>query len=194
MSIELKHATLEHEAEIFRILAETLGTDYLPSTKEMMYDKDVIALVATFEERIAGFIFGKKIVENGIFQHFPLLRKEGLPIGVNLVGVVDPVGVDATFQRKGIGSALIRGIEDELKGDVDCLVVPAWRYLNNDGSEHINIGKTLENAGFKRHSIVEKYWQHECDNLKSFCPVGPHPKFGCQCSVVFYIKNYDNCV
>jgi GNAT superfamily N-acetyltransferase len=184
-------ASEEHIKDIRKILDLTLGEDYVSSVEDILAVKGMMAFVSRANDQTTGFIFGKKIeTSDELIKFYPTLKHQWPFLSEGPWGIIDPVGVHPSFQKRGIGGALIERIKQELNSaGVKEFISPAWGYQRDDNTGlQINIGKALEAAGFYQHSMVPNFWKDECDLLQSFCPMRTG-NCECKCRVIFYIKN-----
>lgn len=104
-------ASKEHTEDIRKILDLTLGEDYVSSVEEILSSKGMLAFLFKSDDQVAGFIFGKKVeTYKELIEIFPPLKHQSPFLSTGPWGIIDPVGVHPTFQKRGIGGMLIERI------------------------------------------------------------------------------------
>lgn len=178
----------DYNDSILEISNKTLGVGYI-DINDIRSKENVFTVVAfdVHTKKILGFILGKVVSRQDLFLEFPELKfEEELLENINLFGIVDPIGVDPSFQRKGIGKKLIGKMVEILEfKNVDRLISPAWFYYKDSGETHVNVGNALESSGFHRLCQKQNYWTNDCKNGKFICPMKSST---CGCGVIFYQK------
>ena len=178
-----------HDDSILEISNKTLGIGYV-NVVEARSKPNVFTVVALdyFSKKTIGFILGKIVSIEDLLLEFAELRfeKESLD-QENLFGILDPIGVDPSFQKMGIGKKLIESMVGILETNkAKKLVSPAWFYYGQDSSEpHINVGNALKSSGFYKFCQKDNYWANECKSGKFICPLNSSH---CRCGVIFYQK------
>lgn len=178
----------DYNDSISEISNKTLGFGYV-DINSLRSEANVFTVVAfdVNTKKIVGFVLGKVVTKQDLFLEFPELQSEESFIDNQILfGVLDPIGVDPFFQRKGIGKKLIKKMVDVLElNQAKKTISPAWFYYKDSGETHVNVGNALESCGFQILCKKENYWANDCKNSKFICP---KKSLFCGCGVIFYHK------
>ncbi len=161
------------------------------------YDEDIVADLKTktdpvikicmnFNGQIIGFGYGY-IAQADTLASFLKVEADNIPDPLlaadkqGRIGIIKTIVTDPTCQGRGIGTKLVREIEQGLlQNDATEIIVPAWKAGNR-----INIKKIMERTGHKPNFTVDGFWKEDCDSGEFQC-VDRINK--CICSAVFYAK------
>lgn len=177
---------IDYDDSILEISNKTLGIGYVDVSH--VRSKENVFTVVAFDnhvKKIVGFVLGKIVSKPDLYLEFPELQFEEKNLEhINSFGIVDPIGVDPNFQRRGIGKKLIQKMVNILKlNSAQKLISPAWFYHKDSGEIHVNVGNALESSGFEKLCQKENYWTNDCKNGKFICPIKTKH---CGCGVIFY--------
>lgn len=161
------------------------------------YDEDVMAdlkakadpvikIHTDFNGRVVGFGYGY-IAQTGTLASFLKQEQNNLPHSMlsadktEQIGIIKTIVTDPSHQCQGLATKLVREIEkDLLQKNATEIIVPAWK-----AGDRINIGRTMDRAGYTEGFTVEGFWKKDCDSGDFQCIDRTDQ---CICSAVFYTK------
>ncbi len=162
MKIDIRTASERDMPQILNLSSRLFGDGYVKNIPEYIDSNEAVALVATEQESIVGFVLSK------IYNHEE--------------GHIKTIGVSSKKQGHRIGATLFERAESTLEQrGVKTIIVPAWTVNGN-----ANISGLLKYFNYSSFHEDKKYWRKECESNIFHCPakVGKY----CSCSVEFYRK------
>jgi len=186
-SIIIRNADHNDISHILSISMPLFGEGYLKDIHNFINNKNGISLVAEEKGMMVAFLLGKSCLRDEAKSFF--YTNCNIPADVNYsdkegsLGIIKTIGVKSNRQGHGIGAALFKKAESDLKSSgTKTVIVPAWVI----GSE-ANIRGIMEHFGYHRFMTDLDYWKKECKEEKFKCPAKENDV--CVCSLDYYKRS-----
>ena len=185
--INILTARNEDITKILDFSSPLFGEGYVDDVRDLINNKNSVALVAVENGDIVGFILGKLCVPD---EAKTLINSsEKLPADLEnsdkegALGIIKTLGVASSRQGHGIGGSLFSNAESRLKKlGAKTIIIPAWKSGNI-----VNIGGLLNQFSYNHFLSDLDYWKSDCEEGKFRCPSKSGEK--CVCSVEIYKKS-----
>lgn len=179
----IRPATSSDHSRILDISSSVLGDGYLPDINSLEKAKNCVFLVAVLHGKIVGFSYARILQPGDVGQ---IIRStHDVPPDVSLseqrgkLGYLHTVGVDPKFQRRGIGTALVKESIEELKKlGAETLLSVGWK-----SEKGVHIGGVLKRSNLTAFREINEYWLEDSRKKGYSCPSCGNP---CQCSAVIF--------
>lgn len=182
-TVRIRQATSRDHSRILDISSSVLGDGYLPDIQSLEEAKEFVFLVAILHGKIVGFSYARILQPGDIAQ---ITRStHDIPPDVSLseqrgkLGYLHAVGVDPKFQRRCIGTVLVReSIEALKKLGAETLLSVGWK-----SEKGIHIGGILSRSNLTAFREIKEYWLEDSKKKGYSCPSCGNP---CRCSAVIF--------
>lgn len=181
--IKIRPANSSDHSRILDISSSVLGDGYLPDMHSLESAKNCIFLVAVLNGKIVGFSYAR-ILQHGDVKQI-IRSSRDIPPDVSLseqrgkLGYLHTVGVDPKFQRRNIGTALVReSIEQLKKLGAETLLSVGWK-----SEKGVHIGGVLKRSNLNAFKEIAEYWLEDSKKKGYSCPSCGNP---CRCSAVLF--------
>lgn len=166
-------------ADIQRIADNRLGSAYLSSSEFL--DKEWVTYSAYKGNRVVGFLCAS-LFPLAVFQHRYVALASLLGPGflTDPIGVMHVAAVDSSYERQGIGTALISHGFDALFGVEKPVTVVTTAWADHQG---VHIGGPLNRNGFRKIGYLPDYWRADSLARGYECPTCGKPPCHCTASV-----------
>lgn len=160
MNFQISIMTEAQEPEVKNLMQDVFGPEEGVKISKLLNDlfvhpsvKAGHGIVAKFENNIVGFV----LLSIGLLDSFESNVK---------VGVLGPLGVKRTFQRQGIGKALVARLIQE----AETIKLPLV-FLEGDPDYYVRLGfKPAKQFGMRKPSIRIPDVAFQCKPLSTFTP------------------------
>lgn len=183
--ISIVRVSRKYVAAVAEIADGCLGDQYINAADFL--DEKKISVVALVNGKVAGFCIGFRSDISSVLEKIPQLKGENLAqfSVMSSVGLVSSVAVSPIYRGRGVGTALVRHVQDELiKLGETSIVMTGW--LTSSGGLHI--GSIADGLSYQRVLEIPEFWKQDSERLKYSCPVCGDPP--CRCSAVVLLYNH----
>lgn len=185
--IEISSATESDIPNILNLSIPLFGEGYVKDISDFINNKKGVALIARENATIVGYVLAKDCERDESVEIFG--NSEKVPADIrhsdwsSTLGLIKTIGILPERQGYGIGEALFKKAELELKQKgVKIVVVPAW--ITDDKE---NIDGLMKHFGYIDFLQDNGYWKVQCENEEFHCPMKTEGH--CVCGVKFYKKS-----
>lgn len=170
-------------ADIQRIADARLGPGYLPLSA--LLNKEQVTFSAWMGRRVVGFLCASLWTLQDFRKHVPLLASlpEIQTLLTNPIGMLHVTAVDKSYEKQGIGTALIAHAIDTLFSHDRPLTVTTTAWSDNQG---VHVGGPLHCNGFRKIGYLADYWREDSLARGYECPTCGKPP--CHCTASIFVR------